>query len=322
MVAAGRISGRPFCSRKMVQALLSQGAAVDLCDSHGTTALMYAINKNRPEVVEMLLHAGASIHLRDETGITALQMARVLEGLGDSLCVQAIKEHLQRLKSRLGPFGETRSSLQEAHDTCKATTVELAANTKAAVRVETVAAVATAGRAKATADAEATRRGEALLAEIEAEAEAEARAKALKKAKKKKKKTKGNVKGVGGVAGEGAAEEEDEGEGHAALATMTPEAKLELHAAAGEAQTMVALQRESPSIALASLTASRHDRLADAESSNGGESTCIVCFTHPKTHIAVPCGHLCACAICSQRLPDGCPYCRASVMMWMRAHRV
>ena len=31
------------------------------------------------------------------------------------------------------------------------------------------------------------------------------------------------------------------------------------------------------------------------ESSLGGETTCIVCFVHPKTHLAAPCGHQCVC---------------------------
>ncbi|EOD19106.1 hypothetical protein EMIHUDRAFT_243276 [Emiliania huxleyi CCMP1516] len=31
------------------------------------------------------------------------------------------------------------------------------------------------------------------------------------------------------------------------------------------------------------------------ESTMGGETTCIICFTDPKSHIATPCGHVCAC---------------------------
>ena len=37
------------------------------------------------------------------------------------------------------------------------------------------------------------------------------------------------------------------------------------------------------------------------ESTVGGESTCIICFTRPKSHVAIPCGHLCACDVCSAR---------------------
>ena len=31
------------------------------------------------------------------------------------------------------------------------------------------------------------------------------------------------------------------------------------------------------------------------ESTIGGTTTCIVCFTNPKTHLAAPCGQQCAC---------------------------
>ena len=57
------------------------------------------------------------------------------------------------------------------------------------------------------------------------------------------------------------------------------------------------------------------------ESTIGGETTCIVCFANPKTHITVPCGHLCACSDCSAKMTL-CPYCREPVMMWMHARVV
>lgn len=40
---------------------------------------------------------------------------------------------------------------------------------------------------------------------------------------------------------------------------------------------------------------------------------CEVCFTRPKTHVFVPCGHLCACAACSHKSMEEtgcCPICR------------
>lgn len=61
-------------------------------------------------------------------------------------------------------------------------------------------------------------------------------------------------------------------------------------------------------------------RPAVPESTLGGESTCIICFTRPKSHAAVPCGHRCACADCSAKIMERdrrCPYCREEVMMWM-----
>ena len=62
-------------------------------------------------------------------------------------------------------------------------------------------------------------------------------------------------------------------------------------------------------------------RIPVPESTIGGETTCIVCMAHPKSHIAVPCGHLCACSICAERMQD-CPYCRAPVQQWMHARVV
>lgn len=41
---------------------------------------------------------------------------------------------------------------------------------------------------------------------------------------------------------------------------------------------------------------------------------CEVCYTRPKTHVFVPCGHLCACAACSHKAMETtacCPICRA-----------
>ena len=56
------------------------------------------------------------------------------------------------------------------------------------------------------------------------------------------------------------------------------------------------------------------------ESSLGGETTCIVCFVNPKTHLAAPCGHQCVCGPCA-KLMQACPYCRAPVQLWVQ-HRM
>jgi hypothetical protein len=52
------------------------------------------------------------------------------------------------------------------------------------------------------------------------------------------------------------------------------------------------------------------------ESTIGGQTTCIVCFTNPKTHLAAPCGHQCACGTCAAKM-NQCPYCRELVAMWV-----
>ena len=64
------------------------------------------------------------------------------------------------------------------------------------------------------------------------------------------------------------------------------------------------------------------DTISDiAESSIGGSTTCIVCFTGTKSHIAVPCGHQSVCESCTKQL-NNCPYCRTHVTMWMQVRIV
>ena len=58
-----------------------------------------------------------------------------------------------------------------------------------------------------------------------------------------------------------------------------------------------------------------------AESTIGGETTCIVCMAHPKSHLATPCGHQCVCGICAAQLKE-CPYCRTSVAAWVHVRVV
>jgi hypothetical protein len=57
------------------------------------------------------------------------------------------------------------------------------------------------------------------------------------------------------------------------------------------------------------------------QSSIGGQSTCIVCFEGEKTHMSVPCGHICVCAACSGAL-SRCPYCRQDAHLWVKARVV
>mmetsp|Transcript_3962 Transcript_3962/g.13007 ORF Transcript_3962/g.13007 Transcript_3962/m.13007 type:complete len:99 (-) Transcript_3962:150-446(-) len=66
------------------------------------------------------------------------------------------------------------------------------------------------------------------------------------------------------------------------------------------------------SLAAATFDTGRRDA---PESTIGGETTCIVCFTRPKTHAALPCGHQCVCAPSSARL-RACPCCRTSAERW------
>ena len=62
-------------------------------------------------------------------------------------------------------------------------------------------------------------------------------------------------------------------------------------------------------------------RNAVPDSTIGGETTCIVCMVNPKSHLAVPCGHQCACGTCAEQMQH-CPYCRAPVQQWVQQRLV
>ena len=57
------------------------------------------------------------------------------------------------------------------------------------------------------------------------------------------------------------------------------------------------------------------------ESSVGGTTTCLVCMAHPKSHLAVPCGHLGTCGFCAEQMQH-CPYCQSPVQVWVQARMV
>ncbi len=42
------------------------------------------------------------------------------------------------------------------------------------------------------------------------------------------------------------------------------------------------------------------------------EKLCSICLYAPKTHVLIPCGHLCVCAEDAEGLPH-CPLCRSAV---------
>lgn len=40
---------------------------------------------------------------------------------------------------------------------------------------------------------------------------------------------------------------------------------------------------------------------------------CLVCYQNPREIILLPCGHVCLCLDCSERINDLCPVCRGKV---------
>jgi hypothetical protein len=124
---------------------------------------------------------------------------------------------------------------------------------------------------------------------------------------------------VGNAAREAAAEK---AAARAAAKQAVAEKAAEGRAAAAEAAkaaatAAVALDRPS-SLPVMSLATAQFDtgRPVVPESTIGGQTTCIICFVNPKSHIAVPCGHQCACGDCSAEMNE-CPVCRASCEKWV-----
>ena len=54
-------------------------------------------------------------------------------------------------------------------------------------------------------------------------------------------------------------------------------------------------EQQGATLTLADIGDRRCRRADPPESTIGAETTCIVCMANPKSHIAAPCGHLCAC---------------------------
>ena len=271
---------------RLVDRLLERGAEMEQRDSHGYTALKLAASEGHGRVVETLLQHGAATDCQD-----ALNLARAN---GHVECVRVLEQHI--------------------------------------------------AREVAGAESEAARHAEALLAEEEAEKERAERAKEVKKAKKKKKKGRGGGSGATGPSrqpGVAAQVEDAEDAGATGAVELAEEAELLATALegsaklddeaeeqqapasqAGEAARAQAEPAQDPAAAI-SLADAGFDtgRPAVPESTLGGETTCIVCFTRPKTHVAVPCGHLCACDNCSARM-EQCPICRDAVPVWLDSSRI
>lgn len=69
----------------------------------------------------------------------------------------------------------------------------------------------------------------------------------------------------------------------------------------------------------------KSDKTIAVPSAERGESSeeCIVCLDRKRSHVAVPCGHLCLCAQCASELEKRsmkCPYCMKQVTLFARVY--
>lgn len=64
------------------------------------------------------------------------------------------------------------------------------------------------------------------------------------------------------------------------------------------------------------------DAATEVASTVNDSSTCAVCLEKRRTHVAIPCGHMCVCAKCSKTnlVRSKCPICRVAVEKWIRVH--
>ena len=137
----------------------------------------------------------------------------------------------------------------------------------------------------------------------------------------------GRGRGRGGQPGQSAAAIATNNEAAGAVAYLLGQVSLQVPAGSFDAGTAalvaatapVALDRPPPPPTAVTSLADAHfntGRQEAPESTIGGQSTCIVCFTNPKSHVAVPCGHQCACGNCSALMAE-CPVCRSRVQTWV-----
>ena len=157
---------------------------------------------------------------------------------------------------------------------------------------------------------------DALLLEEKKEREAALRKAAKKKEKKvrKKQKERKNTRGADGAGGRGGLDEACQAE---PMPTIGEEDAVDT--IAGLMSQSLSLPPSSDIVSLADSGFSIELKAAVAESTLGGDTTCIVCFTNPKTHLSFPCGHQCVCETCSVQM-SACPICRCQTTSWVKVH--
>ena len=77
----------------LIKELLERGAEPNYQNKCMSTALHFAVRRNKPEAVRVLLQAGADIHIRDSTGRSSYDYAILFENedRGRSAIAQLIR---------------------------------------------------------------------------------------------------------------------------------------------------------------------------------------------------------------------------------------
>ena len=298
---------------QVVTAWLEEGGGIHAgcAEFEGMTLLMAAATGGHKAMVQMLLQGGARVNLQNSIGWTALMMAA---GRGRTTTVQVLLD------------AKTDASLQTIDGETALVWAERA-GTLLGCRFQGTVKLLRQHAERQTSEAEARAATAAVELLEEVEAEKEAAAKKGKSKKKKKAKAAPSTILIEPDQRVQSAATADDAVG--AVAHLLGQASLQVPAGSSEADAgaaapvaamaSAALERPpSLPVTVMSLATAHFDtgRPDVPESTIGGQTTCIVCFSSPKSHVAVPCGHQCACSKCSAQMKE-CPVCRTPVATWV-----
>ena len=65
---------------------------------------------------------------------------------------------------------------------------------------------------------------------------------------------------------------------------------------------------------------SSSQQLSEERGRDSGDSMCVICLDKPRGMILIPCGHVCVCSDCVNKLGDKCPICRKNITKKHRAY--
>lgn len=96
--------------KQIVQILLQEGALVNVQDADKMTALLYAVEYDRPDAIQLLLGAGASCLLEDAEGNGAFTLAKKL---GNKKLQELLMKHCNNVEDIMLPLPATPSPVSD-----------------------------------------------------------------------------------------------------------------------------------------------------------------------------------------------------------------